>query len=356
MKTEATEKNRGGTRDGGAREDPWAVPERMNRPKLLWPCVLFVLTVASTLYAGAYMSSGWDKPVGSNIVDPFATVATLVSQRHFARALTVVVQGLATGWSFAVPLMVILLFHEFGHWTVARRNRVETSLPMFIPFPNLVGTMGAVIFMPKRVRSRDALVDISAAGPLAGMFIAVPTMVVGLMLSRFGPAAPKAGMSLIEGDSILYLAMKYLVVGTPPPGQVLWLHPTAFAAWTGFLVTLLNLLPVSQLDGGHVAYAFFGRRFDRWSRYPIAALAVLGAGISLWVIATTPRKLLGLGAFSPALTWLLWALFSAVVIRLSGGEHPPTDPGPLSPSRRAIAVVCFVLFVLLFMPLPIRNG
>lgn len=329
----------------------------LERPRLALPLALFAATVLSTLNEGAQIASGWAVgPLGEARSPLDAFHAALGRHEGYGRALAALGRALSEGWVFAVPLLGILLAHEFGHWLMARRHRVEASLPMFIPFPNLFGTMGAVISMRGRIRTRDALVDIGAAGPLAGLAVAVPVMALGLSLSRFAPAAPKPGMTLIEGDSLLYLAMKHLARGAPPPGQELWLHPVALAAWAGFFVTMLNLLPIGQLDGGHVAYALFGRRHDRWSQHVIKALAALGLGVAAWLALTTPRKLLGFDALTPAVIWLAWAVFARVLTRMTGDAHPPTDDGPLSPARRVVAAVTLVAFALLFMPLPMRVG
>ncbi len=329
----------------------------LERPRLALPLALFAATVLSTFYAGAQIAAGWAAGPLGEARDPTDVFSAVTARGGgYGAALVALARSLAEGWTFAAPLLAILLAHEFGHWVMARRHRVEASLPMFVPFPNLFGTMGAVISMRGRIRTRDALVDIGAAGPLAGLAVALPVMALGLSLSRFAPAAPKPGMTLIEGDSILYLALKRLVHGAPPPGQELWLHPVALAAWAGFFVTMLNLLPIGQLDGGHVAYALFGRRHDRWSQHIVKALAALALGVAAWVAVSTPRKLLGFDAFTPATIWLAWAVFARVVTRLTGDAHPPTDEGPLSPARRVVAAVTLAAFVLLFMPLPMRVG
>src|SRR5690606_5249999 len=137
-----------------------------------------------------------------------------------------------SGWPFAVPFLLILIFHEFGHWIAAQLHRVPASLPYFLPVPVVwFGTMGAIITMPERIRSRSALLDIGAAGPLAGMMVAIPTMIIGLRMSEVAPLGNDPYIQ--EGQSLLYVAVKWLVLGPIPAGWDVHLHPTAFAAWGG---------------------------------------------------------------------------------------------------------------------------
>lgn len=256
-------------------------------------------------------------------------------------------------WQMAVPLLGILLFHEFGHWFAARAHGVPASLPYFLPLPiSLLGTLGAVISMPERIRSRNALLDIGAAGPLAGMVVALPAMFVGVALSPVLPV-PEHGQQ--EGQSLLYWAVKTLVHGPIPPGHDLFMHPTALAAWGGFLITSINLFPWGQLDGGHIAYALFGQRQDKYGVYFRRGLlflflcnAVYFLGPHVLGTATAPLEVsLGNTSF-----WLIWYGFTGLLGRFTGHEHPPCGPGDLSPRRRVVAWGCLVLFVLLFMPTP----
>lgn len=262
-----------------------------------------------------------------------------------------------SGWPFAVPFLAILVCHEFGHWIAALLHRVPASLPYFLPVPVvLFGTMGAVITMPERIRSRMALMDIGAAGPLAGMVVAIPTMVVGLELSEVAPIS--TGPYFQEGQSLLYMALKWLVVGTIPDGYDVHLHPTAFAAWGGFLITMINLLPWGQLDGGHVMYALLGPRqnvFARRVRYALLGLFAYNVAVFAW-----PMIQRGEGLDIPFLInnttfWLLWFFVTALMAKMSGGtgDHPPYEDEYLSPGRKAIGGLCLLLFVLLFMPTPL---
>jgi membrane-associated protease RseP (regulator of RpoE activity) len=253
-------------------------------------------------------------------------------------------KNLHHGWSFAVPLMAILVTHEFGHYFAALYHKVPASLPYFIPLPLLspFGTMGAVINMPARIRSRNALLDIGAAGPLAGMVVAVPVLLIGLSQSEVGPIT---GYGFMEGQCLLYWLLKYVAVGPIPPGHDVFLSPTAFAGWAGLLVTMLNLLPISQLDGGHVAYALFEEKQNRY-----------GTFVHYSLLAWFAYNWIRWGSIEPGLVWGVWFFLLHGLKRASGGVgHPPTEPGELSPMRKGVAVVTLVLFVLLFMPTPLRQ-
>lgn len=305
-------------------------------PSYRRPVILFIATVVSVFLAGARYAASPEAPLGT---------------------WTDVVSVMLSGWTFAVPLMAILLVHEFGHYFAARLHRVDASLPYFLPLPILspFGTMGAVIAMRGRIRSRNALLDIGASGPLAGLLVAIPLLAVGLSLSDVGPN-PIGGHYDQEGQSLLYLALKRLVVGPIPDGEDVHLHPTAIAGWAGLLVTMLNLLPWGQLDGGHVAYALFGRQQDRYARLfriALVPLFLLNAARFMVPVALG-RSSLGWGlAVSNSLFWLVWFVVLGFIARLSGGAaHPPTEDSELSPGRRVVAVVTLVFFVLLFMPTP----
>lgn len=299
--------------------------------------LLFLATVGSVLLAGAGFATPADAPLDTGA--------------DFLRHL-------ASGWTFAVPLLAILLVHEFGHYIAARLHHVDASLPYFLPLPILspFGTMGAVIAMRGRIRSRDALLDIGAAGPLAGLVVAIPALAIGLSLS---PVAPLAPGGFQEGQSLLYLALKRLVVGPIPDGSDVHLHPTAVAGWAGLLVTMLNLLPFGQLDGGHVAYALFGPRQDRYARWFRAALLPMFLyNVAVFVgPVLLGRSELPLGvAISNSWFWLVWYAMLGLIARVSGGAaHPPTEPGTLSPRRRLVAGFTLLCFVLLFMPTPLAQ-
>jgi membrane-associated protease RseP (regulator of RpoE activity) len=255
----------------------------------------------------------------------------------------------------ALPLIAILLVHELGHYIAARLHRVPASPPYFVPFPLLspFGTMGALITMSDRIRSRKALLDIGAAGPIAGMVVAVPVLCIGLAMSEVQPQSTANYVQ--EGQSILYWLLKRLVLGPMPDGHDVYLHPMAFAGWGGLFLTMLNLLPWGQLDGGHIAYALLGNRQDRIAFWVRRALLVVFAYNFLTLVVPV---LLGrssqplLAAVFGSLFWLFWYGITGVMAQMTGAEHPPFDPGELDGPRRAVAVASLVLFVVLFMPAP----
>lgn len=276
------------------------------------------------------------------------------------------IRPISDGLAFSVPLLAILLCHEFGHYIVARLHGVPASLPYFIPLPpflGLFGTMGAVISMRSVTSDRRKLIDIGAAGPLAGLAVAIPVLIYGLAHSRVDVVAG----GLQEGNSILYAALKYAVKGRWLPGEGLdvQLHPTAFAGWAGLFVTMLNLLPFGQLDGGHVMTAFFGERWERVSLVLQRSLLVLSAGVFAWVYALASSAArhgplpLGLtpimAAVDSAALWIIWWFALRFLRKLSGGvDHPPVDAQPLPPSRVMLFILVTLAFVLVFMPVPLR--
>jgi membrane-associated protease RseP (regulator of RpoE activity) len=255
----------------------------------------------------------------------------------------------------AVSLLGILLVHELGHYIAARLHRVPASPPYFLPLPMLgfFGTLGAVITMDGRIRSRKALLDIGAAGPIAGMVVALPVLAWGLSLSD---VAPVGEHYMQEGQSILYWLMKRLVLGPIPTGQDVQLHPMAFAGWGGMMLTMINLLPWGQLDGGHIAFALFGNEQNRiapWIRrgmllafaYNLCVFVVpmaLGRSTQGWDAALTSSTF-----------WLVWYGITAIMSRVAGPDHPPFEPEPLGRGRQLVAVGCLLLFVLLFLPTPV---
>lgn len=292
--------------------------------------VLFIGTVLSTFLAGALYEQS-------------------VSRHADLRAI---LRALPTGYSFAIPLLAILLTHEFGHYIAARIHRVDASLPFFIPLPYVsqFGTMGAIIAMRGRIRSRNALLDIGASGPLAGLCVAVPVLAYGLAHSKIEPLGLHGQL---EGQCLLYLGLKRIVLGVIPPGHDVTLNATALAGWVGLFLTMLNLVAVAQLDGGHIAYALFGPRQNRFAKLLHRFLLVMFAGNLVYFLAQAHKTRDDLElAFGNALPWLVWYVLIAVVMRVGGADHPPTEPGELSPVRKVIAVFSLVMFGLLFMPTP----
>jgi Zn-dependent protease len=313
-----------------AHQSQWGEPPaRAHRYDWRINAALFLATLASVFMVGR------EYCIASGVVDEQAS--------------------LLAGWPFAVPLMLILLFHEFGHWLAARAHGVPASLPYFLPMPVvLFGTLGAVITMPERIRSRNALLDIGAAGPLAGMVVAVPTMLIGLSLSEVRPQSP--GNYIQEGQSLLYWLLKRVALGPMPEGHDVFLHPTALAAWGGFFVTMINLLPWGQLDGGHIAYALLGdahHRIARWIRFGLLGLFAYNVAIFVLPVASGSASW-GYGeALNNSSFWLLWFFVTYLMGRAGGFEHPPCEPGRLTRSRVWVARACLLLFIALFMPTPL---
>ncbi|MDB4953231.1 MAG: hypothetical protein JWO36_800 [Myxococcales bacterium] len=268
----------------------------------------------------------------------------------------------ASGPVFAATLMTILLCHELGHYFVGRIRGVDVSLPYFIPMPPVIsfGTLGAVIKMRNPIEDRGALFDVGAAGPIAGLVVAIPLLVIGLSLSTVGPIPDDA---TLEGNSILYAILKYAVFGRwlPGHGVDVNLHPMANAAWVGLLVTMINLMPIGQLDGGHIARAALGQSHEKWSArlhvaLPIIGLTVFGVmfGIALasgqgWVDALSYAKY-GL------IPWTIWALLLGAMRRSAGEYHPPVSAVPLDPLRRKLALAMLVIFLLILTPVPMRPA
>lgn len=301
---------------------PEPIPTSRNRPWL--HLGLFALTLLSMMAAGA-MQQG---------VDPFAGPQSLVH--------------LVEGIPFAAALLGILTVHEFGHYFAARSWGVKASFPYFLPMPHyfsILGTLGAVIRLRSPIPHKRALLDIGAAGPLAGFAVALIACLVGLSQSSvvqdsyFHPELQQSPILL--GAPLLFDWLSALVL---PPGaadQTVLLSPVAFAGWVGLFITAFNLFPVGQLDGGHVVYALFGRHHRRISRATFGILLGMGVYGILSLMWNWPEGWPG---------WLGLALFLA----LFGRHHPaPVDPEtPLDPRRRLVGYCCLLVFILCFTPVP----
>jgi len=266
-------------------------------------------------------------------------------------AIRISKDALVSSLQFTVAVVSILGAHELGHYVLARRHRVSASLPYFIPLPLLgFGTLGAVIRVRDRIPSRNALVDIGAAGPLAGFLMCLPFLAWGYAHSRFSPLPPTGAtilgpMSLwnvlhqglprldppIYGDNLLLRLFEWAFLGPRPPGMDVDAHPFVLAGWLGSLVTMLNLFPVGQLDAGHLTYALFGNRARVIGAVALLSLGALAALVSF--------------------TWVAWLL---VVLLVVGVKHPPvTRPEePLGAARGWLCVATLVVAVLCFLPAP----
>ncbi len=304
--------------------------------------VLFSLTVVSVLYAGALFSYSGPAPTSP-------TESFLLPLRY-----------LADGVPFGVSMLAILLAHEFGHYLVARYHKTYVTLPYFIPLPiSPLGTMGAAILMKEPPKNRRILLDIGLAGPVAGLVVAIPVLLLGLSLSKVESLpVSMAGNFQVEGNSILYLLAKYLVfqqwlpapadygglsplvywvryffTGLPAPlgGMDVIIHPVAWAGWAGLLVTSLNLVPVGQLDGGQITNAIFGRKAQLLWPFVIIALVLMG------------------------FFWSGWWLWAGLVFLFGRMIASPLDEiTTLNPGRKWLAALGLVLFFLVFIPVPLQ--
>jgi membrane-associated protease RseP (regulator of RpoE activity) len=253
-----------------------------------------------------------------------------------AFAWPVFVEGL---W-YSIPLLLILGAHEFGHYFACRYHNVDATLPYFIPAPvPLTGTFGAVIRIREPFPSKKALFDIGVAGPLAGFAALIPFFIIGMKMSQV--VVVPEGASMYFGEPLIWKLGEWLFfgirhIGVVPPGQAdVALHPMAFAAWFGVLATALNLLPFGQLDGGHIAYAAFGRRAH------MVSLVTLGVVVVLTL-------------FSPS--WFMTAVLLVLMALIFGFRHPHVvdEHEPLDPTRRLVALCALIIFVLCFTPVPIE--
>jgi membrane-associated protease RseP (regulator of RpoE activity) len=250
-------------------------------------------------------------------------------------ALTVFSTYLIGGGWYSLSLISILLAHEMGHFVMSRRHGVPATLPYFLPVPiPPFGTFGAIIKMKGRMRSRKALFDIGVAGPLMGLFITLPAIIIGLLLSKPVFLAQTQDNLFHLGDSLLFVLVEKAVLGNLPEGHDLVLHPIAYAGWVGLFVTALNLLPVGQLDGGHITYALFGRK----------SKIIFGLTMMLWM---------GISIFF----YVGWTLMILLVL-LFGFRHPPPldDVTPLDLKRKILGSVVFSLFILSFTPIPFTQA
>ena len=292
---------------GAAEYERWhAGQPRAARSGVLRPIhvFLFLATLLTTTLAGTFQAG----------LNPFADPRLLLH-----------------GLPFSATLMGILLVHEMGHFVASRWHGVEATPPYFIPGPPfLIGTFGAFIRM-RTPTNRRALFDVGAAGPWAGFLVAIPAVLYGLAHSEVRAlVAPVAG-GIALGDSAAFGFLARLALGVSPKDVTIMLHPIALAGWFGLFVTFLNLLPVGQLDGGHVVYALLGRA-HRW----VARISL----VVILVLATLGWK-----------GWMLWA----VLVVLIGLDHPPTlDDRPLDPRRRVAAWLTIALFLATFMAVPIQ--
>jgi membrane-associated protease RseP (regulator of RpoE activity) len=238
--------------------------------------------------------------------------------------------SLTQGFPFAITLLSILGVHELGHYFTARRYGITVTLPYFIPAPVGLGTFGAFIKMKSPVADRRALFDVGIAGPLAGLCVALPAIVMGLRWSDLITTGSAGHAGIALGTPLMFSLLQWLTLGPIPEGGDVLLHPVAFAGWIGLFVTALNLLPIGQLDGGHIAYALVGRHHRKVAFFSL--LALIGMGITYW----------------PG--WLFWASLSLIL----GLKHPPplNDVTQLDGRRRLVGFASLLLLLSVITPSP----
>ena len=297
--------------------ETWTAPSP--RPKQLRTrllrLVLFLATVGTTMYFGGQHYQGF--------------IADLSAERPAA--------GLLDGVWYSVAILGILGVHELGHYYACRFYGIDASPPYFLPAPVLTGTVGAFIRIRQRIPTKAMLFDIGAAGPIAGFVVAVPVLFAGLRLSRVIPLPEADGGLFVYalGEPLLFKGAAWLIWGEIPDGHAINMHPVALAAWFGLLLTALNLFPVGQLDGGHISYAAFGPR----------STAVTFAGTAAAV-----------GLTFVSMSWIAWAVVLVMMLMVFGPHHPRTrdEHVPLDATRRRVAMLTAIIFILCFTPAPIE--
>ena len=285
--------------------------------------VLFAVTLVSATFAGFQQALTEDllrQTLGDDLEAIGLAQLWLVFSQHWT-----------LGMPFSLTLIGILLSHELGHFFAGKYHRIDVSLPYFIPAPTLIGTFGAVIRMRGWLPHRTGLLDVGAAGPLVGFVFAIPAYIWGMANSTVigAPELSQVGMQL--GDSMVTRGIQWLVFGSLAEGQDILLHPVAFAAWIGFFVTSLNLLPLGQLDGGHILFALRPQSYRLVTRIVFAGL--LGFGIFGWE------------------GWLFWALIG-FIMGISRHPMPLYFEPRLDGRRRVIGAGSLAVFVLTFVPNP----
>jgi len=313
---------------------PWRLPQVAFAPpaprRLRLALVLFLLTVVSTLFVGLHLVRAYEQgqPAYTDSIYSFELL------RELAANPLVLFQG----WAFAATLLGILLAHELGHYFACRRYGIVASYPYFLPFPNLIGTMGAFIRIQSPIVNRRALFDVGIAGPLVGFVLAVPALAWGLAHSKALPEAAEGSVVVFGNPLLVWFFEKLFWPGLP--ADHLMMHPVARAAWVGLFATALNLLPVGQLDGGHIVYAVAAEKHRRLSRVFLLALLAAGA----------------LGFRYPEMLWPGWLVFGGFLL-LIGPRHPAVlDPGAgLDSGRLRVAALGLLVFLLCFTPVPFRS-
>jgi membrane-associated protease RseP (regulator of RpoE activity) len=283
--------------------------------------VLFFLTLCTSLITGAHFAAAYSH-------NQAASFDALFQSFHLAYTNT---GFLLCGLPFAITLLTILLAHELGHYFACRHHHIQASYPFFIPAPTLIGTFGAFILIRSPIRSARALFDVGASGPLVGFLVALPPLAYGVFHARIVPTLSyDNNADVIFGVPLVLKLVAAILQPNAHAGDLL-LHPVGRAAWVGLFATALNLLPVGQLDGGHIVRSV-SPRFHRWISL-LLPLVLVPLGIFLWR------------------GWLMWACL-LMVLRFFRAA-PIYDPTPLDPNRRFLAFLALLVFALCFMPSPI---
>jgi Zn-dependent protease len=285
--------------------------------------LLFALTIISTIVVGISLSASF-KYIDVSAKNPRPPLDMQLVKNP---------QVIALGIIYAVVLMGILLGHELGHFLACRYYKINATLPYFIPAPTLIGTLGAFIRIKSPITRKHQLFDIGVAGPLTGFILSLPALIYGLSLSKLTLSISPEEGGIAFGESLLLKIFGHMIFKNVPPGHDLFLHPVALAGWVGILVTSFNLFPVGQLDGGHISYALLGSKSRKVANFFLVIFFVMG--IFFWI------------------GWFIWAL----IIVLLGLRHPSVldEAVPLSPGRRIIALVMVLVFILSFIPDPIKG-
>jgi membrane-associated protease RseP (regulator of RpoE activity) len=296
-------------------------PPHPPRKQLYLAIGLFVATLLFTLAAGAQFAAAYSQNQALS-VDEFIRSLKLIFVNPMA---------LRTGLPFAITLMGILLAHELGHWFACRHHGIRASYPLFLPFPSLIGTLGAFILIRSPIRSRRALFDVGASGPIVGFCFALPALAWGILHAKDVPGLAANSELTFGAPVALQLFASFLRPGIPI--QDLLLHPIGRAAWAGLFATALNLLPAGQLDGGHILRSVSAR----WHR---------------WLSLALPVCIAPLGYF----LWSSWYLWAGLLLLFRFLRPVPLlrDPEPLDAGRLFTAVIALLIFLLCFMPAPVR--
>jgi membrane-associated protease RseP (regulator of RpoE activity) len=282
--------------------------------------LLFLLTLVTTTLVGASLQADFDRNLPFDVEHYLYTFVDVWSN-----------PGLIwMGLPFSLTLLTILLAHESGHYLTCRYYGVDASLPYFLPAPTLMGTFGAFIRIRSAIYSKRVLFDIGVAGPLAGFLFLLPALAIGVAFSKVIPGIGRQGVIQFGTPGLLWLLEKAIFPGIPVAD--IYLHPVARAAWIGILATALNLLPIGQLDGGHILYALAGDKHKLLSKIFIAALIPLG--FRWW-------------------PWWVWAVALFFIAR----RHPVIiDPSGIGPVRKRLAVISLLIFLLCFTVAPVLES